>query len=183
MRGTFQLQNQSALLHGGFFAIWTGLRLLPRPGDVLEGPMFLQNMRKDQPTFCYPGLYNRRTHPSCPPGRVIGGLPTDVKIDSERVRYRSHWAENGQRVTVTREFQSLMRGPVCEGLMREQRTADEMAGFRADLVTPVGVRQDQIPVAPARPGPIPRCSRPSPAARPSHGGFDRLRFIPARLCQ
>jgi transglutaminase-like putative cysteine protease len=152
VRGTFQLQNQSALLNAGFFAIWTGLRLLPRPGDVLGGPMFLQNLRKDQPTFCYPGLQTEELSLTLPPGRVLGGLPADVKIDSERVRYRSHWAEDGQRVTVTREFQSLMPGPVCEGLMRDE-LADELAKVRADLVTPVGVRQDVIPVTPLVPPP------------------------------
>jgi hypothetical protein len=148
--GTFQLQNQSALLHGGFFAIWTGLRILPRPGDFLGGPMFVQNLRKDQPTFCYPGLQTEELSLLLPPGRVLGGLPDDVKIDSDLVRYRSHWTEDGQRVTVTREFQSLVRGPVCDGVTRDE-VAEQLAKIRADLVSPVGIRQDQIAAEPAAP--------------------------------
>lgn len=150
VRGTFQLQNQSALLRGGFFAIWTGLRILPRPGDFLGGPMFVQNLRKDQPTFCYPGLQTEEITLLLPPGRVLGGVPSDVKIDTDLIRYRSHWAEDGQRVTVTREFQSLVQGPVCEGLTRDEM-AETLTKVRADLVNPVGIRQDSLVAEPASP--------------------------------
>ncbi len=55
---------------------------------------------------------------------------------------------NGQRITVSREFQSLTPKLVCDGLLRDEM-ADTVAKVRADLVTPVGIRQDTLSVAPA----------------------------------
>jgi hypothetical protein len=150
VRGTFQLDNQSTLLQGGFFALWTGLRILPRPGDFLGGPMFLQNLSKNQPTFCYPGLQTEQLTLILPAGRVLGGMPPDAKIDNELMRYRSHWSVDGQKVTVTKEFQSFLKGPVCEGLVRDEM-AEVSAKIRADMVNPVGIRQDKIAMTPATP--------------------------------
>ena len=144
VRGTFHLANQAALLRGGFFTPWTGLRLLPRPGDILGGPMFLPDLRKQEPTFCYSGIESEELSITLPEGRVPGGLPADTTIDSDLVRYRSHWSMTGQRVTVSREFQSLGLGPVCQGLAREEM-ADVMAKVRADLLNPLGIRQDALP--------------------------------------
>ncbi len=154
VRGTFQLDNQAALLRGGFFTPWTGLRLLPRPGDVLGGPMFLPDLSTREPTFCYPGIESEELSITLPKGRVLGGLPADTTIDSDLVRYRSHWSMTGQRVTVSREFQSLGLGPVCQGPVREDM-ADVLAKVRADLLNPIGIQQDSLPgpaigFAPAR---------------------------------
>jgi hypothetical protein len=144
VRGTFRLANQSALLHGGFFTLWTGLRILPRPGDVLGGPMFLKGLPKREPTFCYPGIESEELSLTLPEGRELGGLPPDTAIDSELVRYRSHWSLNGRRVTVSREFQSLAPGLVCEGQVREDM-ADVLTKVRSDLLNPVGIRQNELP--------------------------------------
>jgi hypothetical protein len=146
--GTFRILNQSALLHGGFFAPWTGLRLLPRPGDLLGGPMFVRDIAKTEPTFCYPGIETEELDLTIPEGRQLGDVPPDTKIDTELVRYRSHWTSDGRHVTVSREFQSLLKGPVCEGQLREEM-ADVLAKVRADLVNPVGIRQDELSVRPA----------------------------------
>ena len=148
VRGTFRLNDQSALLHGGFFTLWTGLRILPRPGDVLTGPLFMRTLARTEPTFCYPGIESEELSLTLPEGRVLGGLPQDTKIDTELVRYRSHWSSSGQRVSVSREFQSLVPGPVCEGPVREDM-ADVMTKILADLLNPVGIRQDDLPVRPA----------------------------------
>jgi hypothetical protein len=147
---TFRLDNQSALLSGGYFVPWTGLRLLPRPGDVLGGPMFMLDVRRGTPTFCYPGVQSEELSLTLPPGRVLGGLPSDLKIDTDLLHYRSHWATDGQLVTVAREFQSLTPALVCDGPVREEM-ADALAKIRADLVTPVGVRQDSLPKPQAAP--------------------------------
>jgi hypothetical protein len=147
VRATFHLQDQSALLQGGFFTLWTGLRLLPRPGDALGGPMFAPNLAPNEPTFCYPGLDIEDLGLTLPEGREPGGLPPDVKIDTDVVRYRSHWSWNGRRVAVTREFQSLVAGPTCEGAVREDM-ADVMAKVRADMTNPIGIKQDELPTPP-----------------------------------
>ena len=144
VRGTFELSNQSALLQGGFFALWTGLRILPRPGDVLGGPLFTRDLPKNQPTFCYPGVQTETLSLTLPDGRSPGSLPKDTSIDTELLRYRSHWTMDGQRLTVTREYQSLVSGPVCDRQVRED-LADVLTMIRADMVSPVGIRQDQMP--------------------------------------
>ena len=148
VHGKFQLDNQSDFLRGGFFAPWTGLRILPRPGDVLGGPMFTPGLSRNEPTFCYPGIESEELNLTLPEGRVLGGLPPDLKIDSELVRYRSHWSLNGQVVTVAREFQSLVPGPVCEREVREDM-ADVLSQIRSDLLNPIGIRQDKLPGQPA----------------------------------
>jgi len=155
VRGTFQLQNQSALLGGGFFTLWTGLRILPRPGDVLVGPMFLRDLAKTEPTFCYPGIDSEKLSLTLPNGRDLGALPPDLSIDTELTRYRSHWSLKGQTVTVEREFQSITPGPVCEGQMREDMAA-VVAKIRADLSNPVGIRQDKLPATPDTIDPAPQ---------------------------
>jgi transglutaminase-like putative cysteine protease len=144
VRGTFELSSQRALLQGGFFALWTGLRVLPRPGDILGGPLFARDLAKNQPTFCYPGVQTETLSLTLPEGSALGSLPNDTTIDTELIRYRSHWAMNGQRVTVTREYQSLVPGPVCDRSLRED-LADVLKKIRADMVSPVGIRQDKMP--------------------------------------
>ena len=148
VHGTFHLENQSALLHGGFFALWTGLRVLPRPGDVLGGPMFVPGLSRTEPTFCYPGIDSEELTLTLPEGRVLSALPPDTTIDTALVHYRSHWSLEGQRVTVSREFQSFVPGPVCEGQVREDM-ADAVSKVRADLLNPVGIRQDKLQAMPA----------------------------------
>jgi hypothetical protein len=143
VRGTFQLENQSALLHGGYFVLWTGLRLLPRPGDFLAGPMFPEDSRLSAPTFCYRGTQDESLSIILPEGREIGSVPPDVAIDTELVRYRSHWTLNGQRVTVTREFGSLASKLICDGPTRDAM-AEVLAKIRRDMVTPVGIKQDGL---------------------------------------
>lgn len=150
VRGKFQLANQSALLRGGFFTLWTGLRILPRPGDVLGGPMFLNGLPRREPTFCYPGIDSEELSLTLPEGRELGGLPPDTAIDTELIRYRSHWSLNGRRLTVLREFQSLAGGPACQGQVREDM-ADVLTKIRADLLNPVGIKQDAPPEPTADP--------------------------------
>jgi Domain of Unknown Function with PDB structure (DUF3857)/Transglutaminase-like superfamily len=147
VQGSFQLENMSALLHGGFFGLWTGLRILPRPGDVLGGPMFMRDLLKDTPTFCFPGIQSEEISLTIPEGRELGSIPPDEKIDTDQIRYRSHWTLDGRRVTVSREFYSIVSGPVCEGMQREEM-ADILTKVRSDVVTPVGFRQDELPERP-----------------------------------
>src|SRR5262249_18711106 len=88
VRGTFRRPNQSALLQGGYFTLWTGLRLLPRPGDFLAGPMFRQDLPRNQPTLCYAGSQRETLNLLLPEGRELGTVPPDLRIDTEFVRYR-----------------------------------------------------------------------------------------------
>jgi hypothetical protein len=136
------------LLRGGFFAPWTGLRILPRAGDVLGEPMFVPDLSRTEPTFCYPGNDREDISLTLPPGRKLGALPPDFTIDTELVHYRSHWSLDGQRVSVSREFRSLVPGPVCQGKAREDM-ADALAKIRTDLFNPIGIRKDELPAPPS----------------------------------
>ncbi|MSP03183.1 MAG: DUF3857 domain-containing protein [Acetobacteraceae bacterium] len=143
VRGTFHLQNQSALLSGGFFAPWTGLRILPRPGDFLVGPVAMGAEGRNIPTFCYRGIQNEELVLTIPASRELGSLPPDTSIDTDLVRFRSRWRLEGRKLTVTREFQSLTPGPLCEGSVR-WAMVEVLAKIRTDLSNPVGLRQDKI---------------------------------------
>jgi hypothetical protein len=142
--GTFQLTNQAALLHGGFFSLWTGLRMLPRPGDLLGGPEFLRDLPVTEASFCFPGIQTEALSLTIPEGRALGTIPEDAKIENENVHYSSHWTKDGRKVSVTREFQTLLTGPVCKGQTREEM-ADVLAKIRADLVSPLGFKYDALP--------------------------------------
>ncbi len=140
--GTFHLQNQSPLLTRGFFVPWTGLRILPRPGDFLVGPLTLGQEGRNVATFCYPGIQSEEIALTLPASRTPSSLPPDVKIESELIRYSSQWRMDGRKLTIARMFQSLVPGPVCEGTRRWENL-EIMAKIRADLSNPIGLRLDQ----------------------------------------
>ncbi len=148
MRGTFHLQNQSALLNGGFFVPWTGLRILPRPGDFLTGPLAIGNEGRNVPTFCYPGMQSEEITLIVPASRQLGSLPPNLKIETAFLRYQSEWRLSGRKLIVSRMFQSLVKGPVCDGALRRDLLV-EMAKIRVDLASPIGLRQE-IAGAPAK---------------------------------
>ncbi len=139
VRGTFRINNQMQLLNGGYFALWTGLRILPRPGDFLTGPLIMKGLAASEPTFCYPGTQRETLILILPEGREMSAVPKDLVIDTPLARFRSHWEVEGRRVTVTRAFASGVAGPVCEGTVREQLNA-VMPKVRDDLLNQVGIR-------------------------------------------
>jgi transglutaminase-like putative cysteine protease len=143
VRGTFHLQNKSALLHGGFFSPWSGLRILPRPGDVLSGPIAIRDLPATQPSFCFPGVQHEELNLTIPEGRNFSTLPDDNEIDTDMVHFRSHWALAGRRITVTREFESIAPGPVCDGPTRVAMAA-VLTKIRADLGNLVGLEVDNL---------------------------------------
>ena len=119
--------------------MWTGLRILPRPGDFLTGPLIMKGLAANAPTFCYPGTQRETLILTLPEGREMSAVPKDLVIDTALVRFRSHWEVEGRRVTVTRAFVSNVAGPVCEGMVREQLNA-VMPKVRDDLLNQVGIR-------------------------------------------
>jgi transglutaminase-like putative cysteine protease len=143
VNGTFHLQNKLSLLHGGFFAPWSGLRILPRIGDVLAGPLLTRDIKATEPTFCFPGKQREEISLTIPAGRELGTLPEDNVIDTDMVHFRSHWALDGRRATVTREFESIAPGPICEGPVRAAM-AGVLTKIRADLNNLVGIKIDSI---------------------------------------
>ena len=147
MRTTFRLENQAGLLEGGSFALWTGPRVLPRPGDFLVGPAFSRDLAVEEATFCYPGTQYEALSLTIPEGRVLSSPPRDAGFGTDLVRYRSHWEVNGRHVTVTRTFESDLSGPLCEGPVREEMHG-VLARIRADLMQRIGIQVDSRAEAP-----------------------------------
>lgn len=139
--GTFKLREQPALLSGGFFSLWTGLRVLPRPGDFLAGSLAALEGGPPQPIFCYPGTQREELRLTLPEGRTPGSLPPDMVIDNDLVRFRSHWTWDGQRIATVREFESKLPGPACDASVRE-KLAKTLNAIRDDLTTKVGISTD-----------------------------------------
>ena len=144
MTGTFRLTNQMPLLHGGYFAPWTGLRVVPRPGEFLAGPSAMKGLDMGEPVFCYPGTQRETLTLTLPAGREMGTVPKALAIDTPFVRYRSHWAVEGLQVTVTREFVSTLPGPVCEKAVRA-RLDEVMRQIHADVTSQIGIQMNTVP--------------------------------------
>ncbi len=117
--GTFTLEKEPSLLDGQSFTLWTGLRVLDRPGDALLGPLFQRGIADSEATFCYPGRQKETLSLTLPDGRELDKLPKDLTLDSPLFHFASHWSLEGQTVTVRREFVSHVPGPLCEGATRK----------------------------------------------------------------
>jgi transglutaminase-like putative cysteine protease len=137
LRGTFSIPGQASYLSGGYFTLWTGLRILPRAGDFLVGPIAPPDWDTGAPVFCYPGRQREQLSLKLPPGHEIGGLPSDLTIDNTLIHYHAHWALEGRRLTVTREFESHIPGPVCDRATRA-KLAPLLRKIHADVMSVVG---------------------------------------------
>jgi hypothetical protein len=145
VRGTFAIPGQAGFLRGGYFVPWTGLRLLPRPGDFLAGPATVQPA--DRPVFCYPGSQRETVSMRLPEGHTLGSLPRDTKIETQDVRYEAHWVLDGRRMTVVRTFESHVDGPLCDGATAA-RLARVLPPIRAEIANAVGF--ERLPTPPVR---------------------------------
>ena len=154
IRGNIQIMNQSSLLRGGYFAPWTGLRILPRLGDFLGGPLWNRRLKATDTTFCYPGSQREELSLTLPEGRSLSSLPNDTDIDHDLVRFHSRWKLDHQTVTVTRTFVTTVPGPLCEGETRARMDA-ALTIIRADLNNQIGIT---IQPSPGKPSP----GKPSP---------------------
>ena len=120
----------------------TGLRVVPRPGDFLIGPLDAPDLPTSEPTTCFPGrAISTVTLDVAPKYRVLK-LPPDLKIENSAFRYESHWSVQGQAVTVRREMVSRITTPVCSGKLREQ-TAAALHEIRQDYAETVALAPAQ----------------------------------------
>ena len=155
VRGTFQFTISRRCCTEGSSRPGPAFGILPRPGDVLGGPMFLPDLSTREPTFCYPGIESEELSITLPKGRVLGGLASGHQdrfrpgplplalVDDRSARHRY------ARVPVARDWGRFVRGRCGTNM------ADELAKIRADLLNPIGIQQDVVPgpaigFAPAR---------------------------------
>jgi hypothetical protein len=135
--GTFRLDDKIDMSHGGYFVPWSGLRVLPHPGDFLAGPLFVQGINTVA-TSCYPGTQREILSLTIPEGHEFSELPKGTEIVTPLVRFSTQWALVGRTVTVTREFKANVPGPGCDERLREQ-LKDALDKIRADYGNGIGI--------------------------------------------
>ena len=173
VNGTFRLANQSALLRGGFFTLWTGLRILPRPGRCSGGPDVPARPAETRGVILLSGNRQRGTQSHAARRPRTGGpaagyrdryragaLP--VALVGERAARHRHAG-----VSVPRRWARFARA----GCVRIWRRCDEK--FVPICSIPWAFRQDKLP----EPGPD-RCGKAvQPRAFPSSPIGCRAGFI------
>jgi hypothetical protein len=115
--GRFQLDPQPGIMEGDAFAVPTGLRLLPRPGLGLLGPL-ARGVAADDPAPCYAGRQEEDLSLELPPGVRPTRLPRDRDVGDALFMYRSRWSFQDRTLRVQRVFEARFTDPVCEGPTR-----------------------------------------------------------------
>ncbi len=114
----FTLDAQPGILEGDSFLVSTGMRLLPRPGDGLLGPISVRNLPVAEPTPCYAGRQEEDLSLALPPGYRPVRLPRARQIENEAFSYTSWWSQEEGTVRVIRRLVSRIGQPLCEGALR-----------------------------------------------------------------
>jgi transglutaminase-like putative cysteine protease len=115
-----------------------GLLVLPRPGDMLIGPLEMANLPATEPTPCFAGRQVEVVTLDVGAKYRVTQLPADRTIANDAFTYGAHWSLDGQSVTVRREFVSRVTAPVCAGTLREQAAA-ALREIRRDYTERVGL--------------------------------------------
>ncbi len=118
MSASFVLDAQPGLLDGEAFPVPTGMRLLPRPGDVILGPLALRNLPATEATPCYSGHQEENLSLTLPPGYHPARLPRARKIENPAFTYESRWSMEDNTLRVVRTLASHIDQPLCEGPLR-----------------------------------------------------------------
>lgn len=114
----FTLDAQPGILDGDGFLVPTGVRLLPRPGDGLLGPIDVRNLPVTEPTPCYAGQQEEDLTLQLPPGYRPARLPRPRTIEGEAFRYDSKWSLEDGKLRVVRSLVSRVAQSLCEGPLR-----------------------------------------------------------------
>ncbi len=118
--GHFALDARPELLDGDSFTPPAGLRLLPRPGDVLLRPTGLRGLADDAPVPCYSGRQVEEVVLTLPAGRRLRHLPPELRIADGAITYRGTWTLHDATLTHRAELQVRTHDVLCSG---EQRRA------------------------------------------------------------
>lgn len=115
-----------------------GLMVLPRPGDLLIGPLDMADLSASEPTPCFSGRQVEIVTLDVGSKYRVTQLPADRTIAHDAFTYRSHWSLDGQTVTVRREFESRVTQPLCTGKLRTE-AAQVLREIRRDYTERVGL--------------------------------------------
>jgi transglutaminase-like putative cysteine protease len=130
--GHFALDARPELLDGDSFAPPAGLRLLPRPGDVLLRPAGAHGLADDAPTPCYSGRQTEEVVLTLPAGRHLRHLPLDLRITEGVVTYRGTWTLHDATLTHRAELEVRTHAVLCRGEERRAMAA-ALTRIRHDL--------------------------------------------------
>ena len=120
----FTLEPQPGILEGDAFAPPLGPLLLPRPGDVLIGPLARAFLPDSEPTPCMAGRQVEELALALPEGRRPARLPPDRRIAADAFTYTSGWKFAEGTLTVRRELESRVADAQCtDGLRRAAAAA------------------------------------------------------------
>ena len=130
--GHFAVSIWPFLSEDSHLSLPDGLRVLPRPGDFLLGPLDAPSLLPvGEPTPCFAGQQVATMTLDLGPKHRVTQLPADRTIGNGAFSYTSHWSQQGQVVTVRRELVSRIDTQVCRGKLREE-TAAALHAIRQD---------------------------------------------------
>jgi hypothetical protein len=138
--GHFAISAWSHLSADHGLSLPDGLVVLPRPGDLLIGPLSMANLPASEPTPCFAGHQIETVTLDLGAKYRVTQLPSDRTIANDAFGYHSHWSQQGQVVTVRRDFESRVTQPLCEGKLRAE-AADALREIRRDYAERVGLAQ------------------------------------------
>jgi transglutaminase-like putative cysteine protease len=108
-----------------------GLRTVDRTGDFLMGPLANPKIKDTDPTPCRSGKMIEDLSLEFPADHHLAKLPSDSDIKTANLQFTSHWALNGQTLSVHREFIANIDQAVCTGDVRKS-AADALASVLKD---------------------------------------------------
>jgi transglutaminase-like putative cysteine protease len=141
VNGHFEGQPSVPYTSGQGFAMPPGLRLLPFPGDVLIGRIFVRNIPSTEPTPCWSGSAVDDLSIEPPKGKHFAKVPPDVSVTTENVTFTAHWAQTDRIISVRREFTSKFGQPLCSGALRKS-VADIIPKVAAAYPTQISIVDD-----------------------------------------
>jgi len=135
--GRFTLEARPEILEEESFSPPPGHAVLPRPGDLLNGALY-GKAPPEEPTICLPGRQVTVLSLTLPPGRQLVSLPKEKTLSGAGTEYSVRWTQEGDKVTVRREFVSKIKGPLCEGPVRAE-VAKLQEAIRSDYRTSISL--------------------------------------------
>jgi len=118
-----------------------GLRLLPFPGDLLIGRIFVRNLPSTEPTPCWSGTAVDDLSIEPPKGKHFEKVPADVSVTTENVTFIAHWAQTDRVISVHRVLTSKFDQPLCIGPLRKSM-ADIIPKIAAAYPTQIAIVDD-----------------------------------------
>jgi len=131
-----------------FSGVSNALRLLDRAGDGPMGPLLKGMVKDDDETLCYNARQTEDFSVDFTNAFRLAQIPADMHLKTASIRYDTHWSQDGNIVSVHREFESKVSQPVCSGALRAEAVA-ALAKIRDDysvqtrLVAASGKNEDQ----------------------------------------